>query len=120
MSLIFKGAHSMLVAACCPFDYFVLEHFIFLSVDGRLQGIAKPLFMLNSRHEPEGLNLNYSPRLFHVLLKSPSTPHDSEKWVQYRMIFQRRVGGMHKTVIKWPKSFFFKFFNTEIWGLTFR
>ena len=110
----------MLVAACCPFDYFVLEHFIFLSVDGHLQGIAKPLFMLNSHHEPEGLNLNYSPRLFHVLLKSPSTPHDSEKWVQYRMIFQRRVGGMHKTVIKWPKSFFFKFFNTEIWGLTFR
>lgn len=48
----------MLVAACCPFDYFVLEHFIFLSVDGHLQGIAKPLFMLDSRHEPEGLNLN--------------------------------------------------------------
>ena len=52
----------MLVAACCPFDYFVLEHFIFLSVDGHLQGIAKPLFMLDSRHEPEGLNLNYSPK----------------------------------------------------------
>lgn len=110
----------MLVAACCPFDYFVLEHFIFLLVDGHLQRIAKPLFMLDSRHEPEGLNLNYSPKLFHVPLKSPSTPHDSEKWVQYRMIFQRRVGGMHKTVIKWPKSFFFKFFNIEVWGLAFR
>lgn len=29
----------MLVAARCPFDYFVLEHFRFLVVE---QGVAKP------------------------------------------------------------------------------
>lgn len=116
MSLIFKGSHSMLVAACCPFDYFVLEHFIFLSVDGHLQGIAKPLFMLDSCHEPEGLNLNYSPKLFHVLLKSPmkSTLKNG-----YRMTFQRRVSGMHKAVTKWPRSFFFFFFILQYRSLEF-
>lgn len=101
----------MLVAACPPSDYFVLEHFIFLAVEYHLQGVAEPHFMLDSGHEPEGLNLTSSPKLFHFPVKVPSTSHDSEKWVYHRMIFQRRAGEMHKTVTKWPKSSFY----SSIW-----